>query len=70
MLTAEYKPMLVINNLPKKYVSGNALHLPTLPYLILAMLFRLIYIPWTTYYIRSDSQRDFYNKWMAVEFPS
>lgn len=62
--------MLVINNLHKKYVAGNALNLSTLPYLILAMLFRLLYILWTTYYIRSDSQGDFYNKWMAVEFPS
>jgi len=46
------------------------MHLSTVPHLILAMLFRLSYILWTTYYIRSDSQRDFYNKWMAGEFPS
>lgn len=62
--------MLVINNLHKKYVAGNALNLSTVLYLILAVLFRLLYILWTTYYIRSASQRDFYNKWMAVEFPS
>lgn len=69
-LRDEYKPIVVINSLHKKYVAGNALNLSTPSYLILAMLFRLLYILWTTYYIRSDAQRDFYNKWMAAEFPS
>lgn len=55
--------MLVINNLHKKYVAGNALNLSTLPYLISAMLFRLLYILWTTYYIRSDSQTSVINGW-------